>query len=162
MAFLPFHEDPKIQKRMFFNLENKILTTFPKSDREIYTQALHLYRKETNDDNLYISDDTYDIDGSLRPNLCALQYNERNDDWSRFWKIYDIFKYKKIINKYEKDAKIEIFLKPTNGGCLPQDHEYIIGKLINNNEEHVEVKLDKNGELRIIKYTDIALIDEDL
>ncbi|MBY6916036.1 hypothetical protein [Clostridium botulinum] len=159
MAFLPFHENPEVEKHMIFCWENKILTTFEKTERESYNKALEIYKKETGDDNLYILDDTYDIDGSLRTNLSALHYKERKN-CSRFWEIHDVLEYKEMINKHKKGDKIEMFLKPTNGGCSPEDHEHIIGRLIDNNEECIKIKSDKNDELRKIKYIDIALIDD--
>lgn len=157
MSFLPFHEEPEMQKAAFYYLEKKIISTFSKTKKEIYDNALEIYKKETGDDNFYITKEAHDIDGELTDHLYAVHYKEHRDA-SEFWNIYYTIEYKSAISQYAKDDEIEMYLKPTNGGILPQDHENIMGILVDNSEEYVTVKLKKNGELRTIKYIDIAII----
>ena len=157
MAFIPFHENPEVQKAAFHALENKILTTFSENKKDIYDNALEIYKKETGDSNLYITKENHYINGALANDLYTLHYKE-NRDASRFWNIFYTLEHKNGIGRYMQDAEIEIYLKPTNGGILPQDHEHIIGKLVDKDEEYATIKLNKDGDLRTINYADIAII----
>lgn len=157
MSFLPFDENPEVERAAFYALEKKIFTTFHESEKEIYDNALEIYKKETGDNNLYIAKITHFMDKELGDYLYALQYKERRDA-SKFYSILDTLRYKNYVSQHFKDDEIEIYMKPTNGGILPQDHENIIGKLVDKDEVYATIKLRENGKLRTIKYEDIAII----
>lgn len=150
----------KMLESMRFSEKNKIIYNFSKSRKSIYEKAIEIYKKETNIDNFYISDDAYDIYGSLVPNCYSLRYKEDRDDYSRFDSIYNVVDHKEIISNFEIDTEINLLVWKKDSDEEIIGEEKITGKLIDSNDECIKIQLDKNNELLIIKYIDISFIDD--
>lgn len=164
-----FHENPRIQARMEkalairdFNEKNNILTTPLRTEKEFYDTVLEIYNKEIGDNNLYISNVTYDMDGALMLNEYAIKYKELNKNLSKFWEIRDILNYKEILSEYKKDIDtISIYIKQRDTDGKLIGYENIIGILVDYNDKYIKIKSNKNYEVLIIKYIDVELIDDE-
>lgn len=168
VRILPYDEDPKIQAmieegfaRKDFNEKNNILTTPLRAEKKFYDTVLEIYNKEIGDNNLYVSKNTYDMDGALMLNEYSIKYKEWNENISKFHEIREALEQKEIINKYKENDKINLYIKIKDINDEWIGHENITGKLIQKNEKCIEVKSDKNGDILTIKYIDILLVDED-
>ena len=168
IRILPYDEDPKIQAmieegfaRKDFNEKNNILTTPLRTEKEFYDNVLEIYNKEIGDNNLYVSKNTYNINGALMLNEYAIKYREYNENLSRFHEIREALEQKEIIKKYKENYKINLYVKVKDINGKWTGHENITGELIQKNEKCIAVKLDKNDDILTIKYTDILFIDED-